>query len=73
MRGCCDTIAGKGGRHVVTRVISHLDHAARTSNVAYNHYSLLRTIQDGWKLGCLGFTCDTANVPAMRDLTVPKG
>jgi hypothetical protein len=71
--GCCDSIPNHGGGHVVTLVISHSDHAARTSSVAYNHYSLLRTIQDGWQLGCLGFTCDKANVPAMSDLTGPKG
>jgi phospholipase C len=69
--GCCD--ANPGGGHVVSIVISHSDHSARTSSVAYNHYSMLRTIQDGWQLGCLGFTCDTANVPAMSDLTGPKG
>ncbi|TMG57881.1 MAG: hypothetical protein E6H83_13930 [Chloroflexi bacterium] len=71
--GCCDAVPGHGGGHVVSLVISHSDHTARTSAVAYNHYSLLRTIQDGWQLGCLGFTCDTANVPAMSDLTGPRG
>jgi len=30
--------------------------------------ALLRTIQDGWQLGCLGATCDTVNVPMMKDL-----
>jgi phospholipase C len=69
--GCCDAVPGGG--HVVTLVISHSDHAARTSSVSYNHYSLLRTIQDGWHLGCLGSTCDTAHVPAMSDLVGPKG
>lgn len=71
--GCCDSVAGNGGGRVVALVISHSDHAARTSSVSYNHYSLLRTIQDGWKLGCLGFTCDTSRVPAMSDLVGPKG
>lgn len=71
--GCCESVAGQGGGHVVTLVISHSNHAAVTSHVAYNHYSLLRTIQDGWQLGCLGFTCDTAKVPAMSDLTGPRG
>ena len=71
--GCCNSIQGHGGGHVVSLVISHSDHAARTSNVSYNHYSLLRTIQDGWQLGCLGFTCDTANVPAMSELVGPRG
>jgi phosphatidylinositol-3-phosphatase len=69
--GCCD--ANPGGGHVVTLTISHSDHSARTSNVAYNHYSMLATIEGGWKLGCLAFTCDTANVPPMSDLVGPKG
>ncbi|HXI96190.1 MAG TPA: alkaline phosphatase family protein [Candidatus Acidoferrum sp.] len=71
--GCCDAIPTKGGGHVVTLVISHSNHSAATSGVSYNHYSLLRTIQEGWQLGCLGFTCDVTNVPAMGDLTGPKG
>ncbi|HXM72353.1 MAG TPA: alkaline phosphatase family protein [Candidatus Dormibacteraeota bacterium] len=65
--GCCD--ANPGGGHVVTLVISHSNHGANQSDVSYNHYSLLRTIQDGWRLGCLGFTCDKAHVPAMTELT----
>jgi len=69
--GCCDAVPGGG--HVVTLAISHSNHSARTSNVAYNHYSMLATIEGGWKLGCLAFTCDTANVPPMSDLVGPKG
>jgi phosphatidylinositol-3-phosphatase len=68
--GCCD--ANPGGGHVVMITISHSDHAPRTSNVAYNHSSMLATIEDGWKLGCLAFTCDTANVQPMSDLVGPK-
>jgi phospholipase C len=68
--GCCE--ANPGGGHVVSIVISHSDHSARTSAVSYNHYSMLRTIQDGWRLGCLAFTC-SSDVPAMSDLTGPKG
>ena len=71
--GCCDAVPGAGGGHVVTLTISHSDHSARTSSVAYNHYSMLSTIEGGWSLGCLAFTCDTANVPAMSDLVGPKG
>ena len=66
--GCCDAAQGNGGGHVVTLVISHVNPTAHTSAVAYNHYSLLATIEDSWQLGCLGFTCDTANVPPMSDL-----
>ncbi|MFL5657357.1 MAG: alkaline phosphatase family protein [Ktedonobacteraceae bacterium] len=69
--GCCDAVPGGG--HVVTLTISHSDHSARTSSVAYNHYSMLATIEDGWKLGCLAFTCDTANVTPMSDLVGPQG
>ncbi len=64
--GCCD--ANPGGGHVVTLVISRSDDDARTSDVAYNHYSLLATIENSWRLGCLAFTCDTANVQPMSDL-----
>jgi phospholipase C len=71
--GCCDSVAGQGGGHVVSIVISHSNHAPTTSDTAYNHYSVLRTIQDGWQLGCLGATCDTANVPSMAALTGPRG
>ena len=69
--GCCD--ANPGGGHVVMLTISHSDHSARTSSVAYNHYSMLSTIEGGWQLGCLAFTCDTANVPQMSDLVGSQG
>jgi phospholipase C len=69
--GCCDAVPGGG--HVVMITISHSSHSPRTSNVAYNHYSMLSTIEGGWSLGCLGFTCDTANVPTMSDLVGPQG
>jgi phosphatidylinositol-3-phosphatase len=71
--GCCNAIVPFGGGHVLTLVISHSDHSLRSSTVPYNHYSMLRTIEDGWRLGCLANTCDTADVPAMTDLVGPKG
>ena len=64
--GCCD--ANPGGGHVVSLVYSHDVHRARTSADAFNHFSMLATIQDAWHLGCLGFTCDTKNVKPMTDL-----
>ena len=69
--GCCD--ANPGGGHVLSLVISHSDHSARSSNVAYNHFSMLATIEDGWKLGCLANTCHTTTVPPMSDLVGPQG
>ena len=71
--GCCDSPSGQGGGHVVTLVISHSNHSPAMSNVADNHYSMLATIEDGWRLGCLAFTCDTANVQPMSDLVGPRG
>jgi phosphatidylinositol-3-phosphatase len=69
--GCCDAVPGGG--HVVTLVLLSENETARTSNVAYNHYSMLSTIEGAWKLGCLAFTCDTANVTPMTDLVNQNG
>ena len=69
--GCCD--ANPGGGLVVTLVLLSENETARTSSVAYNHYSMLSTIEGAWKLGCLGFTCDTANVKPMTDLVNQNG
>ena len=37
-----------------------------TDSTPYNHYSLLRTIEDDWGLPELGFTSDHAQVPTMN-------
>jgi phosphatidylinositol-3-phosphatase len=37
-----------------------------TNNTAYNHYSLLRTIEDAWDLPELGFSSDHAQVQTMN-------
>jgi hypothetical protein len=37
------------------------------SDTAYNHYSLLRTIEDDWNLGELAFTSDHAQVSTMNE------
>jgi acid phosphatase len=49
-----------GGGHVATIVISPLVRAGQRSAISHTHYSLLRTIEDAWGLGCLAHTC-TAN------------
>jgi phospholipase C len=62
--GRCCTYA-EGGR-IVTLVISPLGKSAFRSDVAYDHYSLLRTIEQAWKLPLLGkANCDCS--PAMTD------
>jgi acid phosphatase len=53
------TSLGGGGR-VATLVISPRTSPGTRSARAHNHYSLLRTIQNAWGLGCLNRTC-TAN------------
>lgn len=44
-------------------------HGARgyTSDVAYNHYSLLRTIEENWKLGYLENASDSNQVHSMKE------
>ena len=66
--GCCDSVPGNGGGHVVTLVISNAVSSARTTDLAANHYSLLATIEGAWSLGCLAFTCDNKHVKPLRDL-----
>ncbi|HET9781911.1 MAG TPA: alkaline phosphatase family protein [Candidatus Dormibacteraeota bacterium] len=68
-RGCCDSPAGAGGGHVVTLVMSSTNPDMRRSGVAFNHYSMLSTIQHAWGLNCLGFTCDSPAVRPMISLT----
>jgi hypothetical protein len=68
--GCCD--ANPGGGHVLTLVISNRLPFARSSDDAFNHYSMLATIEDIWDLGCLANTCDRRNVRPMRDLVGPQ-
>jgi hypothetical protein len=62
--GCCGLASG-GGR-VATLVISPLSRPGYQSRVPYDHYSLLRTIEDGWGLGELG-----ASNPATQPATAP--
>jgi len=52
-----------GGR-VATLVISPYSRTGYQSWVLESHYNLLRTIEDGWKLGALGHA---AGHPAMRE------
>jgi acid phosphatase len=46
-----------GGGHVATIVISPAIRAGFRSSISHSHYSLLRTIEDAWGLGCLNRTC----------------
>ncbi len=53
--------AGGGGR-VATAVISPLVQPGTVDPQLLNHYALLRTIEDGWRLGCLANACSAPNL-----------
>jgi phosphatidylinositol-3-phosphatase len=46
------------GGHVATIVLSPFVAAGTRSSVAYDHFSLLRTVQDSWALDCLAESCN---------------
>ena len=56
-----------GGALVPAIVIDPSGPRHFVSNVPYNHYSLLRTIEDAWSLPELGFTSDHAQVSTMNE------
>lgn len=69
--GCCD--ANPGGGQVATVVItSHGPRAVQDAAPA-NHYSMLSTIQHALGVGCLQYTCDTANVQPLTPLFAMTG
>jgi phosphatidylinositol-3-phosphatase len=51
-----------GGGQIATLVISPLGRPGFTSATRYDHYSLLRTIEDSWGLSCMGQACSAANM-----------
>lgn len=57
-----DENRGVPGNRVATLVISKAVPKGFQSDVAHNHYSLLRTIEDAWGLGCLNQTCAANNL-----------
>ncbi len=68
--GCCG--ANPGGGRVATVVVT--SHGPRQVHDAtpYNHYSLLKTIQHNFGVGCLAHACD-ARVTAMSPLFTVTG
>lgn len=68
--GCCDANPGTG--QVATIVITSHGPQGLKDPTPYNHYSLLQTFQLAFGLGCLEFTCDTANVTPMAPLFAVK-
>ncbi len=70
--GCCASPVGYGGGRVPAIVIIGGSKVRTVSLQPYNHYSLMRTIEDAFGLGCLNHTCDAAVQP-MSDLFQPTG
>jgi hypothetical protein len=58
--GCCGDTSGG---HLATLVISPRAISGYRSGIAENHYGLLRTIEDAFRLGHLGAASWAANVP----------
>ena len=50
------------GNHVATLVITNNVPKGFKSAAPHTHYSLLRTIQDAWSLGCMAKTCTDNNL-----------
>jgi hypothetical protein len=74
--GCCSSPTGTqgtfgnvlGGALAPAIIIQDASPAHRQSNHAYNHYSVLATIQHLWNLPCLANTCKIGNADLMLDL-----
>ncbi len=69
--GCCGASPG-GGKVASIVVTSHGPRGLRDAT-AYNHYSLLATLQHTFGLGCLQATCDSSAVTPMTPLFTPLG
>ncbi len=74
--GCCNSPTGEdggtlGGALVPAIVVSSLNPHPTTSADAYNHYSLLATLQHLWGLDCLANTCGMTGSQLMTKLFVP--
>lgn len=67
--GCCASPPNDGGGRVPFVLITNTPQHT-VSLQPYNHYSLLRTIEDNWGLPCLANTCNAAVHP-MTDLISP--
>ena len=52
----------KGGGRIPLLVISNRVRRGFQSAIASNHYSLLRTVEDAWGLGCLNHSCEASNL-----------
>jgi len=71
--GCCESPRGQsgvvlGGANAPAFVVTSRGGHAMQSNVAFNHYSLLATMEHIWGLGCLGESCEIPRSGLMTEL-----
>lgn len=71
--GCCDSPTGAngvtlGGANAPAIIVASQGAMHSTSATAYNHYSVLATIEHLWGLGCLANTCDAEGMTLMTAL-----
>jgi hypothetical protein len=57
-----------GGGKIPAIVVTSNGHDGIKDTTPYNHYSLLRTIEQAWDLGYLGYAADSANVRSLTPL-----
>lgn len=74
--GCCGSPSGAngvtlGGANAPAIVITSQGVHHVVSSTAYNHYSMLATIEHVWGLGCLAHACDIDNAALMTQLFEP--
>ena len=60
-----------GGLIPAIVVTNHGKTGGYTSSTPYNHYSLLATIEENWRLGYLGYAADRAQVKPMDEFFTP--
>ncbi|MBV8951908.1 MAG: hypothetical protein JOZ99_13605 [Actinobacteria bacterium] len=64
--GCCGAVPGGG--HIFTLVLSPRVTPGADTSVPYNHYSLLRTVEEAFDVPCLRHACDPGVAPFGRDV-----
>jgi len=65
-RGCCGN--SSGGKIATVVVSPFVTRPGSHSSTPYNHYSVLRTVEDVFGLPCLGHACDRSITPFGRDV-----
>jgi hypothetical protein len=66
VRGCCgNAVGGKIFTSVISRAVTNPGGHTATQ---YNHYSVLRTIEDNFGVDCLGHACDPGIQPFGTDV-----